>query len=319
MKKIFILALIVLLFNNKVYASKITKTYEVYINEKLTKTFEQYEEAVDYGKNHNNCLVKLKGKTNYLWDNYPSFIVYFDKDKYLEFDNYGEALKTAIDNGNSYIYYRKDNSIIYDSDQVLKNSHIIGDVPIIYQNPDLPRGCEITALTMLVNYKGEKIDKLTLAQKIKKDNSDYKIIDGITYFGNPNKGFVGDIYNLQKPGFGVYHKPIFELLEEYFPRRAVDLTGGNFDTILKFVSMDRPVWVIINNTYKLLPQNKFTKWMTDDGEINITYSEHSVVVTGFDNNFIYFNDPLGLRQFAVKEQFIEAWEQMGSQAVSVTD
>ena len=35
----------------------------------------------------------------------------------------------------------------------------IKDFPIIYQMPELPTGCEITALTMAVNYYGYPADK----------------------------------------------------------------------------------------------------------------------------------------------------------------
>lgn len=37
------------------------------------------------------------------------------------------------------------------------------DFPIIIQNPELPTGCEITALTMVLNYYGYPADKIVMA------------------------------------------------------------------------------------------------------------------------------------------------------------
>ena len=41
----------------------------------------------------------------------------------------------------------------------------IEDFPIIYQMPELPTGCEITALTMAVNYYGYPADKTVMASE----------------------------------------------------------------------------------------------------------------------------------------------------------
>src|SRR4051794_36443222 len=95
------------------------------------------------------------------------------------------------------------------------------DVPIISQLPELPRGCEVTSLAMLLQFKGIEIDKMELAKRIRKDTTPYQVKEGKVYFGHPNEGFVGDMYNLDEPGFGVYHKPIMELAEKFLPDQVV--------------------------------------------------------------------------------------------------
>ncbi|SFA49611.1 Uncharacterized protein YvpB [Parageobacillus thermantarcticus] len=192
------------------------------------------------------------------------------------------------------------------------------DAPIISQLPELPRGCEVTSLAMLLNYAGVNVDKMTLAKQIKKNPTPYRKHNGKVFYGHPNEGFVGDMYTTKKPGYGVYHKPIKQLAEMYLPNQIVDLTGQSFAEIYKYLSKGTPVWVITNTTFRVLPPSEFREWQTPQGPIKITYREHSVLITGYDDQYIYFNDPLtGTKnKKAPKVEFIKAWEQMGKQAIT---
>jgi uncharacterized protein YvpB len=198
-------------------------------------------------------------------------------------------------------------------------SSVLLDVPIIRQLPELPRGCEVTSLAMLLQYAGVDVDKMTLAKQVKKDPTPYQKKNGQTYFGHPNVGFVGDMYSLKNPGLGVYHKPIRQLAEMYLPNRIIDLTGSDFEKLQQYLSNGSPVWVITNATYKKLPKSAFRQWQTPHGAIEITYYEHSVVVTGYNEQFVYFNDPLSgeKNKKAPKSEFIDAWVQMGRQAITI--
>jgi uncharacterized protein YvpB len=198
-------------------------------------------------------------------------------------------------------------------------SSVLIDAPVMSQLPELPRGCEVTSLAMLLNDAGVSVDKMTLAKEVKKDPTPYQRRNGKIFFGHPNEGFVGDMYTKENPGLGVYHKPIKELAEKYLPNQIVDLTGQSFEEIYPYLLNGSPVWVITNTTYRELPPNEFVEWQTPKGPIKITYREHSVLITGFDEQFIYFNDPLtGTKnKKAPKQEFIEAWEQMGRQAITI--
>jgi uncharacterized protein YvpB len=195
---------------------------------------------------------------------------------------------------------------------------VILDVPIIRQLPELPRGCEVTSLAMLLQDAGVQADKMTLAKQIKKDPTPFQKKNGKVYFGNPNDGFVGDMYSFKRPGLGVYHKPIKELAEKYLPNKIIDLTGSDFSDLQKHLSKGSPIWIITNSTFKKLPESTFREWETPSGPIKITYYEHSVVITGYDNDYIYFNDPLSgeKNKKAPKADFLEAWVQMGRQAIA---
>ncbi|WP_252899057.1 C39 family peptidase [Secundilactobacillus odoratitofui] len=54
------------------------------------------------------------------------------------------------------------------------------NVPLIAQRPELPTGCEITAVTMMLKYIGADVTKVQLAKEMPYDASDC------------DKGFVGD-------------------------------------------------------------------------------------------------------------------------------
>lgn len=198
------------------------------------------------------------------------------------------------------------------------NDRVLLDVPVIDQFPELPRGCEVTALAMLLQSKQIDVDKMTLAKEVKKDPTPYNKRNGKIYFGHPNNGFVGNMYTYEEPGLGVYHQPIKELAERYLPNQIIDLTGSDFDELKIYLSSGSPIWVIINTAYKKLPSSYFEKWQTSLGEISITYKEHSVVITGYDEEYVYFNDPLiGEKNRKIPlHGFIDAWIQMGRQAIT---
>lgn len=204
------------------------------------------------------------------------------------------------------------------SEQIRIEKSDIIDAPIISQLPELPRGCEVTSLSMLLQHAGVNVEKMELAQRVKKDPTPFQIKNGQVSFGHPNVGFVGDMYNIEKPGYGVYHKPIKGLAEEYLPNRIVDLTGSNFDELESFIAQGVPVWIITNARFKELPPEEFKTWNTPAGQIKITYREHSVLITGYDKDYVYFNDPLtGEKNKKVpKQDFTNAWAQMGRQAIS---
>lgn len=190
--------------------------------------------------------------------------------------------------------------------------HILLDVPLLNQMdaPKLYNGCEVTSLAMILNYHGVKVTKNELAENIKTVPLTYN--NGQK--GNPNAGFVGNM--AKGPGLGVYNGPVLELAQKYVGDRAVNLTNHSFDEVLEKVGQGLPVWIITTSTFA--PVSVFQTWDTPQGKINITFSEHSVAITGYDETHIYINDPYGIKNRKLnRESFIKAWEQMGKQAIVI--
>lgn len=293
------------------------KYFEVYQNDLLISSFEKYEQALEYAKKYENSSIKKYGEYNWLWDSNPPFEVYQGYKVLKKFLNFKEALEYAKKYENSSVFFRKASKFIWDSHNLNKKSYQIEGVPHIGQYPELYRGCEVTSLAMLLNYYKINVTKMELAKKIKKEPFIFKLNDGKTYNGNPHSGFVGDIYSIKNKGYGVYNEPLHELLSSYVGNSAINLTGINFEDLYYYINKNIPIVVIINTKFKPLAENEFEKLKTTKGDIKITYKEHSVVITGYDENYIYFNDPMypNIKGKKNKNEFIKAWEQMGKQAI----
>lgn len=200
--------------------------------------------------------------------------------------------------------------------KVVHKKRVVLNVPLINQmdDPKLYNGCEVTSLAMVLNYNGIDVTKSELADNIETvpfqyDNGEH---------GNPNDGFVGSVSGSTSAGLGVYHGPIYSLAKQY-ASNVYDLTGSNFDTVVNKVEEGHPVWTITTTAFA--PVSDFESWDTPDGKIDVTYSEHSVCITGFDRDkrVIYVNDPYGYKNREVDwNDFAAAYKQMGKQAVYVT-
>jgi uncharacterized protein YvpB len=188
--------------------------------------------------------------------------------------------------------------------------------PLIIQNPELPSGCEITTLTMLLQFYGINKDKMELVPEMKYDTTSIKTDanGNIIYWGNPNSGFVGDITG-QSKGFGIYHTALIELLRKYIPT-AVDLTSTSFDVLERKVASGIPVEVWTTVDY--FEPIAWVEWDSPLGPIRTTFAEHAVLLVGYDKDNVYVNDPLsGKSNVQIdKTSFVQTWESMGKQAIS---
>lgn len=69
---------------------------------------------------------------------------------------YMEKLTSFIQSGKRTEFSNNDEKIL------------LSNVPLIQQLPELDRGCEVTSLAMMLQYAGVSVDKMKLANEIKK-------------------------------------------------------------------------------------------------------------------------------------------------------
>lgn len=188
--------------------------------------------------------------------------------------------------------------------------------PAINQYPELVSGCEVTSLTMMLQFYGLDVDKMQMAAEMPLDLTPLqRDKDGsIAYWGNPNTGFVGEVTGKAR-GFGIFHTALFKQLQEHIPE-AIDMTGGDFSEIERQIANGIPVvaWTTIN----FVIPDRWVVWDTPIGPIKTTFVEHAVLVVGYDEQYIYVNDPYsGKADVPVdRERFMETWELLGKQSIS---
>ncbi|WP_304228077.1 C39 family peptidase [Lactobacillus kitasatonis] len=187
------------------------------------------------------------------------------------------------------------------------------DVPLENQMPDLPNGCEVTSLSMLMNYYGIKVNKNELAENIQ--HVDF-FTDGGKYRGNPNQGFVGHM-SIANAGWCVYNGPLYNDARKY-TTHIENITGSDFLSLLKLVSNGHPVLIITTTTFNRV--NDMQTWDTNTGKVNVTPSSHACVITGYSKpkKVVYVNNPYGYKNQPVNWKNLQAsYNQQGRQALYI--
>lgn len=194
------------------------------------------------------------------------------------------------------------------SDKELPDSALI-NLTYIPQNPELPTGCEITALTTVLKYYGYDVTKEEMADKyLEKGNGNFWEM----FYGNPR----------DNTGRGCYAAPIEKAANRYFEangisRRAEDISGTDFYEILRLVSQDTPV--VIWNTMDMKEPHETEKFTFEGKEYSWKSPEHCVVIKGYDisEGIVYIADPTRGDVTRNLETFKQRYEDIYSQAVYI--
>ena len=196
--------------------------------------------------------------------------------------------------------------------EIIKNTIMIDNVPMISQYPNYPTGCESVALTILLKYYGIDVTPDNIIANLKKGDKPYKE-NGIEYGGNPNLEFIGSPY--QSDSYGVYNNPIVEVAQLYKPG-AVVRTGMAFEEVLDLVKNKRPV-IVWTSMHLALPYISDSWIYKPTGEtINWKAQEHAVVVVGYNDENVIISDPLtGTIRYQTRSTFESRYNYYGKMAV----
>lgn len=193
------------------------------------------------------------------------------------------------------------------------------DVPLISQLPELKNGCEIVSLTMALNYRGIDIDKITLSNEVQKDPTELQLSTNGEFllWGNPKVGFVGDITG-KDHGYSIDPEPLIPLIEKYYSGEMTNLCGADLVDLEKALSNNTPILVWINAFFS--EDIYWTVWKDSNGnEVTANLNMHAVLLTGFDENNFYYNDPLTYEKDKAvsKDVFLNVWTSMGKKALGI--
>ncbi|MDE6672774.1 MAG: C39 family peptidase [Ruminococcus sp.] len=205
---------------------------------------------------------------------------------------------------------------------VINENKKIIDVTNIAQYPELPTGCEVTSLTILLNHLGYKADKIDLARNYL-PKQDFYWENGIYYGADFRTTFAGN--PASEYSYGCYAPCIVTTANRYLNNIgaysiAHNISGADFDSLLTdYIDNDRPVliWITSSN----LHESYLTSiWTTPAGEqVQWRAYEHCVVLTGYDldNGLIYVSDPMYNNVAYDYDKIKLRYNEMGRQAVCI--
>ncbi len=165
------------------------------------------------------------------------------------------------------------------------------EVPLILQNPKYPNGCEAASAVMLLNYYGISITLDEFINLLPKSLVYEK--NGVRYGPNPAKYYAGDPSNYSY-GWGCFDTVIASTINKILESNNSYLKSNSSDTktSLDILAYHSPclIWTTINYN---IASDIYT-WSSYDKKETYTYpkDEHVVVLTGYDNDYYYINDPL---------------------------
>ncbi len=183
--------------------------------------------------------------------------------------------------------------------------------PTVCQYPELPTGCEITALTMVLNFYDFCVDKCTL--------SDDYLEKGPAWSTDFHEAFAGEPRSTYS--YGCYAPAIEKaankyLIEQGSSLRAKELKNFEFDDLFHFTENNIPVlvWTTIN-----LAQGYYTASWEANGKTVTWYAcEHCMVLLGQVGDLVYTGDPTNGNITAYdKELFRKRYKELFSQSVVI--
>lgn len=198
-------------------------------------------------------------------------------------------------------------------------SYLIDGFKIILQNPELPTGCEITALTMALRFYGFDADKITMASEYLpcRPANLYYGNDGRLYGSDLNNYFIGDPFSTT--GIICGTGAIVTAANAYLSDcgsvvKAEDLSGVSPDELYELVAQDIPVvvWVTIG----LQDRGEVEGWYTEDGDyVDWGRNDHGAVLIGYTNKTVVLADPIYGQMEYDRETFEKIFALRNSQCV----
>lgn len=185
------------------------------------------------------------------------------------------------------------------------------EIKNLYQLPQLPNGCEITAATMVLNDMGYDVSKVTMADSYLPRQTPYYATDPeLAYMGDPHTGW----------GWYCFAGPVVQAVNAYFNdigetrHRAVDLTGSTLEELKKQLAAQRPV--VFWATVEFQSISYDDSFCLPNGDLPYA-GLHVMVLTGYADGILYLNDPLGRITQIEETRFRQIYNAMGSRAMVI--
>ncbi len=181
----------------------------------------------------------------------------------------------------------------------------------ICQYPELPTGCEMTSLTMVLNYNGIPADKCDIADNYL-DKGEVGTVDfRVAFEGNPR----------DENSYGCYSPVVVDTANKYLQAvqsdmRAVDLSGTEFEELFSYI--DAGVPVIVWGTLDCAEGHYSVTWTVNGTDLTWYTPEHCMVLVGYEDKMVWVADPVygDVRSYD-REIFKSRYEVLYRQAVVI--
>ena len=193
------------------------------------------------------------------------------------------------------------------------------DFDIIEQYPELPTGCEITALTMVLNYYGYQVNKVTMALDYmpKVQAEFYRSEDGRLMGPDLENFFVGD--PTEETGYICGTGAIVTAANRYLADVGSDLTAAamkNAQPEKLYDLIDQETPVVIWCTINMEDRAETDGWYREDGTyMEWSTNDHGAVLIGYDEDTVTVADPIYSRITVSRDQFEKIFAERGGQCV----
>ena len=193
------------------------------------------------------------------------------------------------------------------------------DFDIIEQYPELPTGCEITALTMVLNYYGYNVDKITMALDYmpRVQAEFYHSEDGRLIGPDLENFFVGD--PTTETGYICGTGAIVTAANRYLTDVGSDLTAvamKNAQPEELYDLIDQGTPVVIWCTINMEDRAETDGWYREDGSyMEWSTNDHGAVLIGYDEDTVTVADPIYSRITVSRDQFEKIFAERGGQCV----
>ena len=193
------------------------------------------------------------------------------------------------------------------------------DFEIMKQYPELPTGCEITAMTMVLNYYGYNVDKVTMAldymPKIQAEF--YRGEDGRLMGPDLENFFVGD--PTEETGYICGTGAIVTAANRYLADVGSDLTAAAMKNVQPeklYDLIDQGTPVVIWCTINMEDRAETDGWYREDGTyMEWSTNDHGAVLIGYDEDTVTVADPIYSRITVSRDQFEKIFAERGGQCV----
>ena len=180
----------------------------------------------------------------------------------------------------------------------------------ILQNPELPTGCEVTSLAIVLNYLGYDIDKVLL--------SDLFLPKGEIGKTHPDKAFIGNPRD--KSAYGANAPVLVNTANDYLKHvqgkhYAYNMSSNEFTDLLKYVNDGYPV--MFWGTMYMKDGYPSTKWIIDNETVQWYARFHCMVLIGYTEDTYIIADPLqGIVEYD-KDLVEKRYNELGKQAIVI--